>query len=205
MRVVFLQDVPGVALGGEVKEVKNGFARNYLLPKKLATPVTRNALQRVDRLNRQAEEQRLKLMADMRALAEELDGTEVNVEMRAGASGRLYGSVTNAIVAEQLSEIVGREIDRRTVEVLEPIREIGVFDVPIHLHQEADATLKVVVYPAGTDPAEVLAGSQEEASEAAEDQVAAAPPVEETEPVASDDTNEPNEPDETDEPDETKE
>jgi len=165
MRVVFLQDVEGVALGGEVKEVKGGFARNYLLPKQLAVPATSNALKRVTRLKQDAEATRLKVMADMKALAEELDGTQVNVEMRAGVSGRLYGSVTNAIIATELSKMMDREIDRRTVEVSEAIREVGVFDVGVRLHPEVDATIKVVVYPTGGDPAEVVAKAEEEPEE----------------------------------------
>ena len=123
MRVLFLEDVDGVALGGEIKEVKRGFARNYLLPKGLATLATGDALQRVERLKRQAETVRLKTLTDMRALSEELNGAQVNVEMRAGATGRLYGSVTNALVAAALSEITGRETDRRIIEIPESIRE----------------------------------------------------------------------------------
>ena len=101
MRVVFLEDVAGVAQGGEVKEVKNGFARNYLIPKSLAVPATHNALQRVERLARQAEVDRLRRIEDTKALAAELDGVRVDVEMRAGASGRLFGSVTSQIVSRR--------------------------------------------------------------------------------------------------------
>ena len=98
MKVVFLEDVEGVAQGGEVKEVKRGFARNYLIPQRLAMPATRDSLQRIDRLKKQAEERRLRTISDMKQLAEELGGKRVDVPMRAGAGGRLYGSVTNAIV-----------------------------------------------------------------------------------------------------------
>ena len=86
MRVVFLEDVQGVAQGGDVKEVKNGFARNYLIPQSLATPATREALQRTAHLGHEAETKRLKTLADMRELSQELNGAQVNVEMRAGAS-----------------------------------------------------------------------------------------------------------------------
>ena len=87
MKVVFLEDVEGVAQGGEVKEVKRGFARNYLIPQRLAMPATRDSLQRIDRLKKQAEERRLRTIQDMRALAEELRGKRVDVPMRAGAGG----------------------------------------------------------------------------------------------------------------------
>ena len=152
MRVVFLEDVQGVAQGGEVKEVKNGFARNYLIPMSLAVPATHNALQRVERLKRQAETDRIKRLKDTRALAEELDGVQVNIEMRAGASGRLFGSVTSSIIADELSRLTDREIDRRTVELAEPIRELGASDVTIRLLPEIGASVKVLVYATGTEP-----------------------------------------------------
>ena len=97
MRVVFLEDVAGVAQGGDIKEVKNGFARNYLIPKSLAVPATHNALQGVERLAREADVVRVKHLEDMKALAAELDGFQVNIDMRAGSGGRLYGSVTNVM------------------------------------------------------------------------------------------------------------
>jgi ribosomal protein L9 len=75
MRVVFLEDVAGVARGGDVKEVKNGFARNYLIPKSLAVPATHNALQRVEKLSRSAGVNRIKLLDDMKQLAEAIEGT----------------------------------------------------------------------------------------------------------------------------------
>ena len=161
MRVVFLEDVEGVAKGGDVREVKNGFARNYLIPKSLAEPATHNALQRVGRLKVQADGVRLKTLSDMKALAEDLDGSKVAVAMRAGAGGRLYGSVTSAMIAERLSESTDRVIDRRTVTLLEPIRELGLFEVNLHLHQEAEARISVLVHATGTDPDELFASLEE--------------------------------------------
>ena len=81
--------------------------------------------------------------------------------MRAGASGRLYGSVTNAIIADELSNMVGAEIDRRTVVLEEPIRELGLFDVRLRLHQDVDAQVEVLVYAMGTDPDAVDAEDEE--------------------------------------------
>ena len=179
MKVVFLQDVEGVAQGGDVKQVKNGFARNYLIPQKLAMPATRDALRRVDRLAGQADEQRLKTLADMKALAEQIDGTQVNIEMRAGASGRLYGSVTNAIVAAELSKLTEREIDRRTISIPEAIRQVGKYGVPLRLHADVDASITLLVHPTGTEPGEFLEklASQEE-GEAREPESAAEAAVE---------------------------
>ena len=182
MKVVFLEDVSGVALGGEVNEVKGGFARNYLIPQKLAIPATPDALQRVERLGKQAEEQRIKTLQDMRALGEMLEGTTVNVPMRAGASGRLYGSVTNAIVAEELSKTTGREIDRRTIELPDSIREVGIFEARLRLHAEVTAPVSVLVHPVGSDPDEVRASLEAEESEEAEED--SAPAVDEAQQEA---------------------
>ena len=164
MRVVFLQDVAGVAQGGDVKEVKNGFARNYLIPKQFAVPATHNALQRVKQYAEQAEKTRLRLLQDMRELSETLNGKRIDVEMRAGASGQLYGSVTNAIIADKLSEMADRDIDRRGIEVEEPIRQLGSFDVSVRLHPEVQAHIEVLVYPTGTT-ADAWLQSLEEAAD----------------------------------------
>lgn len=168
MRVVFLEDVPGVAQGGDIKEVKNGFARNYLIPKSLATPATHNAVQRVQKLQNQAQVNRVKRLEDMKELAAEFDGSQISVEMRAGSSGRLYGSVTNAIIAERLAELTEKEIDRRTVELDEPIRDLGTYDLTIKLHPEVEADISVLVYPTGMT-AEEYAESLVAAEEAEED------------------------------------
>ncbi len=156
MRVVFLEDVEGVARGGDVKEVKNGFARNYLIPKSLAVPATHDALQRVRKLAEQAEKTRIKRLSDMRALGEELSGARVSVGMRAGSGGRLYGSVTAAMVASRLGEITGRDIDRRWVTLPESVRELGEHEASVRLHAEVRAEVTVLVHPQDVDPDEYL-------------------------------------------------
>ena len=162
MRVVFLEDVEGVARGGEVKEVKNGFARNYLIPQNLAAPATHNTLQRIKKLSSQASITRVQRLEDMQELATALEGTQVNIEMRAGVNNRLYGSVTGTMVADAVVEETGREIERRLVQLDDPIREVGEYDVPIRLHSDVSTSIKVVVYATGTDP---LDNSIEEVAE----------------------------------------
>jgi large subunit ribosomal protein L9 len=166
MKVVFLEDVEGVAQGGEVKEVKRGFARNYLIPQRLAMPATRDSLQRIDRLKKQAEERRLRTISDMKQLAEELGGKRVDVPMRAGAGGRLYGSVTNAIVADALSELLEREIERRNVQIPESIREVGTFNVRVHLYANIDAQVEVLAHPMEIEPEEFLRQLEERKAQA---------------------------------------
>ena len=169
MKVVFLKDVQGVANGGDVKDVKNGFARNYLFPQNLATPVTKESVRRVDRLSKHADEQRLKTLADMKVLAEQVDGAQLSVEMRAGASGRLYGSVTNAIVADEISDLTDRDIDRRTITIPESIRTVGKHELNVRLYPGVSATINLTVHPTGTDPEEFIAQLSNETDHSEQD------------------------------------
>ena len=102
----------------------------------------------------------------MRALAEELRGKRVDVPMRAGAGGRLYGSVTNAIVADALSELLEREVERRNVQIPDSIREVGAFEVRVHLYADIDAQVEVLVYPMEMDPDEFLRQLEERKAQA---------------------------------------
>ena len=165
MRVVFIEDVEGVALGGEIKEVKNGFARNYLIPKNLAAPATHNNLQRIHKLTKSASISRTYRLDEMKNLAETLDGTEIGIEMRAGSNNRLYGSVTGTMVADALAEETGIEIERRLVQLDDPIREVGTYEVPLRLYSDVNALIKVTVYATGTDPFEMVAEENEESDE----------------------------------------
>ncbi len=169
MRVVFIEDVEGVAFGGEVKEVKNGFARNYLIPKNLAAPATHNNLQRIHKLTKNAAVTRAHRLDEMKNLAGNLDGSEITIEMRAGANNRLYGSVTGTMVADALAEETGIPIERRLVQLDDPIREVGTYEVPLRLYAEINASIKVIVYATGTDPFEMVA-EEEDSSEDNPDQ-----------------------------------
>ena len=145
MKVIFLEDVPPSSRAGDVREVKDGYGRNFLLPRGLAVLATRDALQRAESLRAEADLRRAQEAKDWSEVAEGLAETPVVLTMRAGPSGRLYGSVTAAQIAEQLSEITGRVVNRRSVRVPVPIREIGEFTVPVHLFEEVSADVKVVV------------------------------------------------------------
>ena len=152
MKVVFLEDVEGVAQGGEVKDVKNGFARNYLLPKNLAAPATHNNLQRIEKLRRQANVDRVEKLEDMQSVAEGINDTEIVMEMRAGANDRLYGSVTGTMIADSVTDKTGISVERRWVQLDNPIRETGEFDVSIRLHADVSANVRVIVHATGQDP-----------------------------------------------------
>ena len=177
MKVVFLEDVEGVAQGGEVKDVKNGFARNYLLPKNLAAPATHNNLQRIEKLRRQANVDRVEKLEDMKSVAEGISGTEIFIEMRAGANDRLYGSVTGTMIADSVSDKTGISVERRWVQLDNPIRETGEFDVFIRLHSDVSVSVKVIVHATGQDPLEDQDDSNdiEPDQDGSDDEVSTAP------------------------------
>ncbi len=163
MRVIFLEDVAGTADAGEVKEVKNGFARNYLLPRALAAPATPGQLQRLRAIESAAREKRIKNSRDWSEVAELINGTAVTVEVRVGPSGRLFGSVTSRAIAEKLSEATGREFDHRQVLLGSAIHEVGDYPVTLRLYREVTANVQVSVVPEGYR-ASVAAEEEEEAA-----------------------------------------
>ncbi len=145
MRVVFLENVPSVARAGEIKEVKDGYGRNYLIPRHLATPATGVVLKQME-VQRASEARRTaKLEAEADSLAKALDGITVTITAKVGGQGRLYGSVTNAHVAAELAKATGKAIDRRRVLLHDPIRSLGSYPVEIHLTSSLSATINVVV------------------------------------------------------------
>ncbi|UCC90851.1 MAG: 50S ribosomal protein L9 [Dehalococcoidia bacterium] len=143
MRVVFLEDVPNVARAGEIKEVANGYGRNYLIPKKLAllanSPATNLLeIQRKLATQPQTEDALVKL-------ANQLEGREVTLKARAGAKDRLYGSVTSADIAAELQNSAGLAIDKRKIELAEPIHQLGSYEVVIRLAKDIVPKIKVIV------------------------------------------------------------
>ena len=151
MKVVFLEDVEGVAQGGDIKEVKNGFARNYLIPKQLAAPATHNYLQKIEKLKKNASDVRVKRLDEMKEIADVVDNIQINIEMRASLNGRLYGSVTGTMVADAITLETGQKIERRLVQLDNPIRELGGFDVTVRFHSDVLATVKVNIHSTEQD------------------------------------------------------
>ncbi len=145
MKVVLLKEVQGLGAPGTVKEVADGYARNYLLPRKLATPATASALKQVEQMRAAQDRKLARQEEEAAALAQRIEGQEVRFQVRAGDDGRLYGSVTNADVAEVLSRQIGEEVDRRRVVLEEPIHMLGTFEVPVRLSAQHSPIVKVIV------------------------------------------------------------
>lgn len=145
MKVLFLQDVPGTAKAGQIKDVKDGYARNYLMPNKLAVPATEAELKKRDELLKAEERKRQRAEEEARQLAEKLVATPLTIRAKVGTDDRLYGSITNGDIAEAIKAQYGQTIDRRKVELEEPIRQLGEFEVAIHLTKEVVPKVKVIV------------------------------------------------------------
>jgi large subunit ribosomal protein L9 len=145
MRVVFLKDVPGIAKTGEVKEVADGYARNYLIPRKLASLVTSQATSQLEsQLNSRARKQ-AQVTENLSKIADRLNGKEITIKAKVGTKDRLYGSITSADIAGELSRATGIDVDKRKIELPEPIRELGSYDVTIRLARDTLPKIKVTV------------------------------------------------------------
>lgn len=145
MKVVFLEDVPNVAETGEIKEVADGYGRNFLIPKKLAVLVDAQAAHLVEAQLKKKARLQAETEAEMRELAQQLEGQEVVLKARAGAKDRLYGSITNADIAEELSKSAGLVVDKRKIELDEPIREVGSYEIVIRLTKDIVPKIKLTV------------------------------------------------------------
>ena len=149
MKVVFLETVEGTAVVGDVKEVKNGFARNYLLPRGLAAPAKEPHLERARAgAVREARKQEA-LDKDASAIAERLEGQKITMIARVGEQGKLYGSITSVHIAEEVAKLLGEdaEFDHRKVLLPEAIKEIGVQPIRLRLTRNVEAAIEVEVVP----------------------------------------------------------
>ena len=175
MKVVFFEDVEGTALVGDVKEVKNGFARNFLLPRGLAGPTTPTNLQHANALAQKEARRQEKLDADAKVHVDRLEGYTITLEARVGETGRLFGSITNRDIAEELTAKSGVEIDSVNVLLPEPIRDLGPRPVTVKFTRNVSIDVNVDVVPDEESKpvverllAEQAAKEEEEARRAAE-------------------------------------
>lgn len=145
MKVVLLEDVKGTGKAGDTKDVADGFARNFLIPRKLAMAATRGAVQRVERDRATAVQRGERELREARALASKLEAAQVVIKMRAGKDGKLFGAVTNAEVASALKQQHGIALDRRKIELPEPIRTMGPAASQVRLHKDVTARIPLMV------------------------------------------------------------
>jgi large subunit ribosomal protein L9 len=172
MKVLLIQDVEELGLAGEVKEVADGYGRNFLLPRGLAVLATKGALKRAELHRRRAAEKRQRLADEMTALANSVGQAKLVFQAKSGEKGRLYGSITSADIAEKLAEVVGHEIDRRKIMMDGTIKQLGSHQVTMRLSADIAADFEVIVEP--LEPVELAE---------AEESAAVEEPVEEGEPA----------------------
>jgi len=145
VKVLLLKDIKRLGRAGETKQVANGYGRNYLLPRGLAVLATSGAIVRTDVQKAVAEQREERIRTDATALAERLSEVTVTFAVKASEKGRLYGSVTSAAIAEEIEKRTGHPVDKRKIELGEPLRLLGTHKVPIRLVSGVMAEVTVAV------------------------------------------------------------
>ena len=174
MRVLLIKDVYKLGRAGEVKKVAAGYGRNYLIPQGYAIPATPGAMSQADRIMVKATERRAVLNEELGSVAEVLNGKTLTFAVKAGETGRLYGSVSDEDIVEAIAANFEIEVEKRQVET-EPLRQLGTFKVPVHLTMDLIPEIEIVIHREGEAP------GQEEAEEATPEAVKEEAPVEEAE------------------------
>lgn len=144
MKVVFLQDVENQGRKGEVKNVAEGYARNFLFPRKLATPATQEILKELEQHKASEARKEQQILNSAQALAEKIEKITLSLPVKVGDGDRLFGAITSKQIAEGLHD-AGFVIDKKKIQLHEAIKMLGITNVPIKLHHEVTATLKVQV------------------------------------------------------------
>ncbi|MFC4619688.1 50S ribosomal protein L9 [Camelliibacillus cellulosilyticus] len=144
MKVIFLKDVKGKGKTGEVKEVSEGYARNFLIPRNLAAPASTSNMKQLEAKKRVEAKRSEEELKEAQALKAKLEAMEVAFTAKSGEGGRLFGSITSKQIAEELKKKKFK-VDKRKIELNDPIRTLGYTDVPVKLHPKVTAILKVHV------------------------------------------------------------
>ncbi len=144
MRLILKSEVHNLGDAGDIVDVKPGYGRNFLLPRGLAIPATEGSVRQLDHHKKVADAIRRKNLSSSQQLKERLEGTAVSIRRETGENDKLFGSVTNRDIAEALAA-EGIEIDRRAIHLEEPIHSIGLFTIPVRLHREVTASVRVYV------------------------------------------------------------
>ena len=145
MKVLFVKEVAGTARPGDVREVTPGYARNFLFPKHLAVVADERVVDQIRKREEAARRRAEKELTDARDAAARIKKLTVTIYAKTGEGGRLFGSVTNTDVAQQMKREAGIDIDKRKIEIETPIKSLGPHEVSVELHSEVRETLRVVV------------------------------------------------------------
>jgi large subunit ribosomal protein L9 len=148
MKIILQKSVDKLGHPGDIVEVADGYARNFLVPRGLAVKATRGGMRHIESLKRAHSVRVSAAKAEAETVASKLAGTPVTVQARVGEEGKLFGSVTSAEVAAEIERQTGVVVDRHNVHLAEPIRTVGTHDVRVHLFQDVDPVVSVRVEPA---------------------------------------------------------
>ena len=146
-KLILTHEVTGLGAPGDVVEVKDGYARNFLVPRNLATAWSRGAEKQIAGIRKARKSREIATLDEAKAVRDSLQSKPVVVSARAGASGRLFGAVTTTEIAEAVAAAGGPAIDKRKIEIGQPIKSIGDFAVKVRLHEEVSAQIDVRVVP----------------------------------------------------------
>ncbi len=144
VRLILSEDVATLGEAGDLVNVKPGYARNFLIPQGKAIPATEARMRELEHHRRVVTEKVARDLKELNQRKREVEGSVVEIAAQIGEEGRLFGSVTAAQIAEELAQ-QGHKVDRRKLELAEPIKEAGEYEVPLRLHREVVATIKVKV------------------------------------------------------------
>jgi large subunit ribosomal protein L9 len=145
MKLILTQEVSGLGAPGDVVEVAGGYGRNYLVPRGLAMRWSRGAEKQIELIKRARAAREIRSVEDAKAAAERLTGLRVRMQTRAGSGGRLFGSISTSDIAAAVKEAGGPDLDRRKIEISNPIKTVGAHQVAVRLHPEVSATVEVEV------------------------------------------------------------
>ncbi|MDN5768475.1 MAG: 50S ribosomal protein L9 [Humibacillus sp.] len=145
MKLILTHEVTGLGTAGDIVEVKDGYGRNYLMPRGFATPWTKGGQKQVDALTKGREVREIKDLDSAKGVKGQLEATSVKVTAKTGKSGRLFGAVSNADIAAAVKAAGGPEIDKRKIEVKTHIKSVGTYEATVRLHAEVSANLKFEV------------------------------------------------------------
>jgi large subunit ribosomal protein L9 len=145
MKLILTQEVSGLGAPGDVVEVAGGYGRNYLVPRGLAMRWSRGAEKQIELIKRARAAREIRSADDAKATAERLSGLRVMLQTRAGSGGRLFGSISTSDIAAAVKAAGGPELDRRKIEIGNPIKTVGAHQVAVRLHPEVSTTLEVEV------------------------------------------------------------
>jgi len=189
MKVLLIKDVYNLGRAGEVKKVADGYARNFLLPQKLAVKATKGSINQVERIKESAAKQRELINAEMSELAEAINRIALEFTAKVGETGKLYGPITQQMIADAIKEKINMNIDRHLLET-QPLREVGTHTVKVRLTYDLIPEIQITVIGEGEAEEEVEAEIEvESAGELAEEAVEEEIPSEEAEvPVEEEET-----------------